>query len=77
LAHQILRKRLYMGEFDWDGVTCQGSHEPLVTRECWEQVQQVLDQRAENKTRKVKHDFAFTGLVHCDHCGCHLGLAKQ
>jgi site-specific DNA recombinase len=72
LVHQILRKRLYMGEFDWDGVTYQGSHEPLVTRECWEQVQQVLDQRAENKTRKVKHDFAFTGLVHCGHCGCHL-----
>jgi len=25
---------------------------------------------AENKTRKVKHDFAFTGLVRCGHCGC-------
>src|ERR1039458_765814 len=28
--------------------------------------------RVENKTRKVKHDFAFTSLVHCGHCGCHL-----
>jgi len=32
----------------------------------------VLDSRAENKTRKGKYDFAFTGLVHCGHCGCHL-----
>ena len=71
-AHQILRKRLYMGDFDWDGATYQGTHEPLVTRECWERVQELLNARAENKTRKVKHDFAFTGLVRCGHCGCFL-----
>ena len=70
LAHQILRKRLYMGDFDWDGSTYAGTHEPLVTRQCWERVQELLDARAENKTRKVKHDFAYTGLVRCGHCGC-------
>lgn len=71
-VHQILRNRLYMGEFDWDGVTYQGNHEPVVSRECWEQVQGVLDARVESKTRRVKHDFAFAGLIHCGHCGCHL-----
>jgi len=69
-AHQILRKRLYVGDFDWDGATYPGTHEPLVTRECWQRVQDLLDSRAENKTRKVKHDFAFTGLIRCGHCGC-------
>jgi site-specific DNA recombinase len=79
LAHQILRKRLYMGEFDWDGKTYQGSHEPLVAGECWQRVQELLDARAENKTRKVKHDFAYSGLVRCGHCGCLLvgELKKQ
>jgi site-specific DNA recombinase len=71
-AHQILRKRLYMGDFDWDGTTYQGTHDPLVTRESWQRVQELLNARAENKTRKVKHDFAFTGLVQCGHCGCFL-----
>ena len=42
------------GEFDWDGGTYQGTHEPLVTRHCWERVQGLLDARAESKTRKVK-----------------------
>jgi site-specific DNA recombinase len=69
-THQILRKRLYMGDFDWDGTTYQGTHDPLVTRECWEHVQSLLDARAENKTRKVKHDFPYTGLIRCGHCGC-------
>lgn len=68
--HQILRKRIYSGDFDWNGTTYSGTHEPLVTRELWQRVQELLDARAENKTRKVKHDFAYTGLVHCGHCGC-------
>ena len=69
-AHQIQRKRLYIGEFDWNGGAYQGAHEPLVTRQCWERVQGLLDARAESKTRKVKHDFAYKGLVQCSHCGC-------
>jgi site-specific DNA recombinase len=48
----------------------EGIHEPLVARERWNRVQELLDVRAENKTRKVKHDFAFSGLVRCGHCGC-------
>ncbi|MGD1094607.1 MAG: recombinase family protein [Bryobacteraceae bacterium] len=70
VVHQVLRKRLYTGDFDWDGITYTGTHEPLVTRECWLRVQELLDARAKNRTRKVKHDFAYTGLVHCGHCGC-------
>jgi|SRR6185369_7082430 len=58
VVRQILRKRLYSGDFDWDGTTYAGTHEPLVTRECWQRVQELLDARAENKIRKVKHDFA-------------------
>jgi DNA invertase Pin-like site-specific DNA recombinase len=70
VVHQVLRKRLYTGDFDWDGATYTGTHEPLVTRECWQRVQELLDARAEKKMRRVKHDFAYSGLVHCGHCGC-------
>jgi site-specific DNA recombinase len=69
-VHQILRKRLYCGDFDWDGKIYHGSHEPLTSPERWQRVQDLLDARAENKTRKMRHDFAFTGLVRCGHCGC-------
>jgi site-specific DNA recombinase len=70
VVHQILRKRLYSGDFDWDGNTYAGTHEPLVNRETWQRAQKLLDARAANRTRKVKHDFAYTGLVHCGHCDC-------
>ena len=31
--HLILRKRIYTGDFDWDGVTYHGKHEALLSRE--------------------------------------------
>ena len=43
-----------------------------MSRETWQRVQQLLDARAENRTRKVKNDFAYTGLVRCGNCGCPL-----
>jgi site-specific DNA recombinase len=70
VVHQILRKRLYTGDFDWDGVTYPGIYDPLVTRDCWQRVQLLLDARAETHTRKVKHEFVYTALVRCGHCGC-------
>jgi site-specific DNA recombinase len=68
--HRILRKRIYTGEFDYGGKRYQGSHEPLVSQVVWEQCQEILDGRHEKKHRKVKHDFAFSGLIRCGHCGC-------
>ena len=71
-VHKILRNRIYTGKFDWDGKTYSGVHSPLVTPDLWEHVQAVLDGRFANRQRKVKHDFAFSGLISCGHCGCSL-----
>ncbi len=79
LLHQILRKRIYNGDFDWNGVTYKGTHQALVDRETWEQVQTLLNRRAETRQHRIKHDFAFTGFVRCGHCQCCLvgELKKQ
>ena len=77
--HLILRKRIYTGDFDWDGVAYHGKHEALVSQEVWDGVQALLDRRAETKQHRIKHDFAFTGFIRCGHCGCGLvgELKKQ
>ena len=69
-VHTTLRNRLYTGEFEWNGHMYLGKHQPLITRELWERVQGVLDGRHAKKSRRVKHDFAFSGLIVCGHCGC-------
>jgi site-specific DNA recombinase len=70
--HKILRKRIYTGDFDYAGVTYHGSHEPLVSHEVWEQVQEILNGRKANGLRKPKPAFVYSGLLRCGHCGCSL-----
>lgn len=68
--HAILRKRIYTGEFDWKGEVFQGKYEPLVNKATWERVQDLLNARSELRHRKMIHDFTYTGLLRCGHCGC-------
>ena len=68
--HKILRNRIYSGDFDFDGTTYKGTYDAIVSRELWEQVQAILDGRGTKKTRKMKEQFAFSGLITCGHCGC-------
>jgi hypothetical protein len=70
-VHKILRNRIYSGDFDFDGATYTGKYEPIVSRELWEQVQDVLTGRGTRKTRK-RDQLAFNGLITCGHCGCAL-----
>ncbi len=68
--HNILRNRIYYGEYEWNGQIFRGRHEPLVTYEVWERAQKVLYGRKDQKLRRSKWDFAFSGIVTCGHCGC-------
>ena len=67
--HVVLRNRIYSGEFEWKGTMYQGTYEPLVGKNTWDRVQDLLDARQESRHRKMIHDFTYSGLVRCGHCG--------
>lgn len=69
-VHKILRNRIYSGDFDFDGKTYPGKYPPIVTRELWQTVQDRLTGRNRQKPKVVRHDFAFSNLIVCGHCGC-------
>ena len=71
-VHKILRNRVYSGQFEWAGRVFKGTYEPLVSLDLWNRVQAVLDQRLAKRSKKNDHNFLFTGLVTCGHCGCAL-----
>ncbi len=48
-----------------------GRHEALVSRETWDRVRPHR-QAVETRTAPHPHDFTFTGLPRCGHCGCQL-----
>ena len=43
-----------MREFDWNGRVYQGVHQPIVSREIWERVQEVLEGRRAKRHRRAK-----------------------
>ena len=72
IIHNIFRNPMYYGGFMYDGVQYEGKYEPLISEELWLRVQETLNGRGGSDRRKVKHDFAFSGLLTCGHCGCAL-----
>jgi len=68
-THKILRDPIYYGDFIWKGELCKGNHQPIISKELFDQVQERLDNYNRPKQTK-KHKFAFTGLLTCGMCGC-------
>ena len=64
---ELLGDPFYYGAFRWNGRVRQGKHEPLITRELYEKVQEVLHSKTTPKYRK--HEFLFRGMGACRPCG--------
>jgi site-specific DNA recombinase len=69
-VHQMLRQRMYCGEFEWAGKLYRGTYPPVISRQLWDMVQHVLDDRHSRRPKVRKHRFTFTGLLRCSRCGC-------
>jgi site-specific DNA recombinase len=64
----ILKNPFYIGRFVWQGIEYKGTHEPLISLELFQRVQDTF--AGWNKPKFRKHDFAFAGLLTCAHDGC-------
>ncbi len=72
LAHasiyHIFGNPFYMGHIrNGDGETFVGRHPPMVTREEFLRVHEILGRPG--RPRPQEHEFPFTGLFHCGNCG--------
>src|SRR3989338_6841066 len=68
-VYRLLSNPFYYGIFEYprnSGNWYQGKHEPLVSKELFDKVQEYL--KRDNISRK-NHEFAFTKLMTCGSCG--------
>lgn len=63
----LLQNPIYYGVFEWKGETYRGTHEPIISKELFDDVQIAIEGRS-RKTRVNQRHFAFGGLVTCA-CG--------
>ncbi len=66
---RILRNPIYCGDIVWGGETFTGIHHPIVSRELWNSVQEAMEGRRKLNGRRRKHNYPFSRLVICGHCG--------
>ena len=69
---KILHTHFYYSSFEWQGEIHQGNHEPIISKDLFDKVQEVLNPK---KKHGIKYDHAFTGLMVCGECG--MGITAE
>ncbi len=66
IAH-LLRNRAYMGEMKWAGKLYPDRHEPIISKEVFEEAQRLTKEKIIKK--RLYKKFLLGGLVKCAECG--------
>lgn len=67
--YKTFKSYFYCGMFEYCGQLHQGMHEPMVSREEFWKVQELLGRNGRPRAQ-TKKEFAYTGLMRCGECGC-------
>jgi site-specific DNA recombinase len=70
--YAILTNPYYAGLFRWEGKTLRGKHEPMISIQDFDRLQELLGKRG--RPRAVRRQFAYTGLIRC---ACGLSITAQ
>lgn len=66
---RLLKKKYYIGKLEWQGKEYQAAHEPIISPDLFNQVQEVLKKRSADTGEKGKLEFLLRGTTYCAVCG--------
>jgi len=66
--YRIFSSQFYCGVIEYGGKLYPGKHKPMITYEEYDRIQMLLGRSG--RPRPKKHEHAFTGIIHCNECGC-------
>lgn len=73
--YRIFNDPFYYGHFRYKGKIYKGNHEPMITFDEFERVQNLLGRK--DRPKQDVHEFSFTGIIRCGHCGCLVTAEKK
>ena len=74
--YKTLANPFYIGLFHYNGELHDGSHEPLISQDLFNQAQAILRRRSVPKNRRPE-PFHFMGEIQCGECGCTITAERQ
>ena len=66
---RVLRSPIYLGMIPFRGKLYKGKHEPIISKDLFNIVQDLLDGKGKSKG-KSRRRFNYSGLMVCSNCGC-------
>ena len=72
----LLKNPIYYGLIRYNGEVYEGAHEPLISKQLFDKVEEVMTDRSRPKKKKLK-DYAFRGLFRCGECGAMITAETQ
>ena len=67
VIYYIFRSIFYTGLFDYDGKVYNGRHQPMITLDEYDRVQELLGKKGNPRSKKL--EFIFKGPMKCGECG--------
>lgn len=74
---QLLRGRYYIGEVVYKGAMSKGRHEPIIDRDLFNAVQEILDASGKSGERKRVHQSYLKGSLWCGECYAERGDSSR
>ena len=67
----FLSNPFYYGVFRYRGELHEGSHQPMITKECFDNIQRALVTvgKPHSRNKRGPKNFQFLGFARCSHCG--------
>jgi hypothetical protein len=75
-VHRVLTNPFYYGLFVYKSEIFQGSHSPIIDKDLFDKVQEVIKFRSKPVINK-NHYFVFRGFIRCGECGCQITAEIQ
>ena len=67
-------KTIYKNRADW--VVIENNHEPIISRELWDKVQEVNASVSRGRCTTERVTLPLSGLLYCDECGAKMKMGK-
>jgi site-specific DNA recombinase len=75
-VHYALSNPIYTGLIRYKNEIYQGKHQPLVTKELFDRVQEAMRAKSKPKTPTLK-PYLYRGFLRCGECGCFITTETQ
>ena len=74
---KILQNPIYFGRFVWKAKVYSGVHDPIISEQIFEDVQNIMASRNTGQIRPKQYEWAFSKLLRCGNCNGIMSAEKK